>query len=362
MASAGRTSPTRDVEVFLVESICGVPPSGIESDMHAVEFLKQIPAEVPPVTVLSGGQRHLKQSVLNILKKVVIGDDDTSLTTFVGREADLKSVTDELRTLSMWGDRRLVIVEDADDFVTRHRVSLEKYVEKPAKKSVLVLDVKSWPKTTRLAKQLATQGLDVECTELKGPQLLKWLQDTARDSHQQSLSRDAAILLVELVGDELGMLDQELLKLASYVGAGATIEVGDVQKLVGGWRTETTWVMTDAVRDNDLGLAIQALNQLLTAGEAPLKLLGGISFVFKKVAVATDLSRSAPIDQALRQAGIFPMAVAATQNYMRRIGRARAERILNDLLSADAGLKGGSPLPERMQLEQLLIRLSGKLS
>ncbi|MDB5347968.1 MAG: polymerase delta subunit [Schlesneria sp.] len=327
--------------------------------MHAIEFLKQIPDQIPPVTVLSGGQRHLKQSVLTILKKLVINDDETSLTSFIGRDADLQSVTDELRTMSMWSDRRLIIVDDADEFVTKYRSGLEKYVEKPSKKSVLVLNVKTWTKTTRLAKQVAASGLDVDCSELKGPQLLKWLQDSAKDTYHQSLSRDAAVLLIELVGDELGMLDQELSKLATYVGAGAKIEFADVQTLVGGWRTETTWAMTDAARDGDLAFAIGALDQLLTAGEAGPKLLGGISFVFKKLAQATDLSRTMPLDQALRQSGVFPQAVPASQAFLRRVGRNKAEQILNRLLATDAGLKGGSRLPERIQLEKLLLELSG---
>lgn len=327
--------------------------------MHAVEFLKQLPDEVPPIAALSGGQRHLKQSVLDVLKKMVIGDDDTSLTKFSGKEADLQSVVDELRTLSMWSDRRLVVVEDADEFVTKYRNGLEKYAEKPVRKSVLVLDVKTWPKTTRLAKQIAKTGLDVECSELKGPLLMKWLQDTARDAYGQTLARESAVLLIELVGEDLGMLDQELSKLASYVGVGRKIEAKDVQSLVGGWRTETTWAMTDAVRDNDLAFAINALDQLLVAGEAGPKLLGGISFVFKKFAQATDLSRSQSLDQALRGAGVFPQAVGPSQAYLRRIGRANAERILTTLLETESGLKGGSRLPERIQLERLLIKLAG---
>ena len=329
--------------------------------MHAVDFLKQIPDQIPPVTVLTGGQRHLKQSVLAILKKIVIDDDDTSLTSFTGRDADLQTVTDELRTMSMWSDRRLIIVDDADEFVTKYRAGLEKYVEKPAKKSVLVLNVKTWTKTTRLAKQVAGSGLDVDCSELKGPLLLKWLQDTVKDTYHQTISRDAAVLLIDLVGDEMGMLDQELAKLATSVGAGGKIEFETVQTLVGGWRTETTWAMTDAARDGDLAFAINALDQLLTAGEAGPKLLGGISFVFKKLAQATDLSRTMPLDQALRQAGVFPQAIPASQAFLRRVGRNKAEQILNRLLSADSGLKGGSRLPERIQLEKLLLELSGSI-
>lgn len=329
--------------------------------MHAVEFLKQTERDIPPVTVLWGAQRYLKQSCLTALKRQVIQEDDTSLTTFDGREIDLQTVTDELRTVSMWSDRRLVVVDEADDFVTNYRGPLEKYFDKPAKKSVLVLSVKTWAKTTRLAKQLAASGLDLECSQLKGDVLSKWLQDTARDNYHQALSRDAAYLLMELVGDELGMLDQELSKLSTYVGAGGKIGADEVRKLVGGWKTETTWKMTDAVRDGQLNSALEALDQLINSGEAGLKLLGGIAFVFKKFAQATDLSHSGGLDQALRQAGVFPSAVSQSVTYLRRLGRPRAEQILNRLLAADAGIKGANSLPERIQLEKLLVELSGQV-
>ena len=328
--------------------------------MHAVEFLKSTPDPIPPVVVLAGGQRHLKQSVISALKKIVVDDDDNSFTRFTGADAQLSTVSDELRTVSMWGDRRLVLVESADPFVTAFRGALEKLVENPPKKSVLVLEVDSWPKTTRLAKQVAAKGLDVDCSDLKGPQLLKWLQESAKETYDQSISREAASLLIELVGEDLAMLDTELAKLASYVGAEGKIDLKDVKSLVGGWRLETTWAMTDAVRDDDLGFALSALDQLLTAGEAPLKLSGGVTHVFKKFAVATDLARSSSLEQALRQAQVFPQAVGPAQSYLRRLGRSKAERILQKLLATDMGLKGANPLPGRVQLERLLIELSGR--
>jgi DNA polymerase-3 subunit delta len=144
------------------------------------------------------------------------------------------------------------------------------------------------------------------------------------------------------------------------VGQKGRIDVGDVKALVGGWRAETTWAMTDATRDDDLASAFKALDRLLTAGEPPLKLLGGITFTFKKFALATELSRSGSLDQAMRQAGVFPMAIAPGQTYLRRLGRAKAERILQCLLQTDSGIKGANPLPERLQLERLLLELSGK--
>jgi DNA polymerase-3 subunit delta len=161
----------------------------------------------------------------------------------------------------------------------------------------------------------------------------------------------------------MGLLDQELAKLTAYVGDRARIGLDDVRALVGGWRAETTWKMTDAVRDGSPSLALQALDKLLTAGEAAPKILGGLNYVFRKYARATELSRrGTTLRAALQQAGVFPRDVDAAERYLRRIGRQRAERIIALLLQADSGLKGGSRLPERLQLEQLLLRLCGSVA
>ena len=87
--------------------------------MHATAFLKA-PQDKPTgaIVVLSGTERSLKLDALAALMPLVCGDgsDDSSATKFDGKDADLKSVRDELQTVSMFGDRRVVLVENADDF------------------------------------------------------------------------------------------------------------------------------------------------------------------------------------------------------------------------------------------------------
>jgi DNA polymerase III subunit delta len=332
--------------------------------MHATAFLKNPKKHAgdSPVVVLVGKVRYLKQAALRALTQIVLGDDDDDMavTRFAGKDAELKSVCDELLTVSMWGDRRMVLVEDAGDFVTKNRAGLEKYVAKPSKKSVLVLDVETWPKNTRLAKAVDQVGLAVECSELSGAALGKWIEDVAKDQHGKQIPRNAVQQLVQLAGTELGLLEQELSKLAAYVGDRPKIEADDVVKLVGGWKAETTWAMIGAVRDGQVGAALAYLDKLLVAGEAPQKLLGGINFSFRKLATATELARQGrPLHTALREAGVFPNEIGAATAYLRRIGRPRAEKLLQWLLEIDGDLKGNSRLPDRVQLECLLVRLSG---
>lgn len=335
--------------------------------MHATEFLTRSEArQVPPLVVLHGGESHLKESSRRALCRLVLGTDDErdmGLTRFSSRDIEWKSVRDELLTVSMFGDRRLVVVDDADEFVSTHRAALEEYSDKPCRQAVLVLDVKTWRKNTRLAKKVDADGLELDCSELAGAQLLRWLGEHSQTQYGKQLTRDAAALMTELAGTGMGLLDQELAKLTAYVGDRARIGLDDVRALVGGWRAETTWKMTDAIRDGSPAVALQALEKLLAAGEPAPKILGGLSYVFRKPARATELSRcGAPLRAALQQAGVFPRDVDSTERYLRRIGRARAEQILTLMLQADSSLKGGSRLPERLQLEQLLLRLCGSVS
>jgi len=332
--------------------------------MHATAYLKN-PSKTPtgPVVAVYGAERFLKLKALKAVSEAVLGsgNEELSVTKFAGPTADYSSVMDELRTLSMFAAKRVVIVEEADDFIKNHRAALEKYVDKPAKKAVLVLDAKTWPATTRLAKRVADVGLPIDCSAMKEAECAKWLVDYAQSAYGKQITRDAVQTLIELRGLELGHLDQELAKLSAYIGTNARIDATAVTKLVGGWKAETTWSMLDAVIDGHLDEALHLLDKLLMSGEHPVRLLGSITWTFRPIARATEASRQGlAINAALIDAGVKPFKTASTQMYLKRIGRPRAEKIYQLLLAADRDLKGSSYLPERTIMERLLFMLSGK--
>lgn len=333
--------------------------------MHVTQFIKA-PAEklTGNVVAMAGNEHHLKSEAIRKLADAVLGEEDEGLglARINGKDADLATVIDEVSMVSMWGDLRVVVVDNADDFVKNNRAGLEKALEKPPKKNVLILDVTAWAKNTRLAKLIAKIGTTLECSELSGAALERWLVDSCRDEFDKKIEKSAAALMIELAGNELGLLSQELAKVVSYVGDQPTIKADDVRKLVGGWKAETTWAMIDSVRDGNLGHGLACLEKLAIAGEAPQKMLGGINFVFRKLARATDLARQGNgLQTALKQAGVFPRDVQFWEKFLRRVGRPAAERVLQSLLNTDSGLKGASRVPDRIQMERLLLQLGGRI-
>jgi DNA polymerase-3 subunit delta len=159
----------------------------------------------------------------------------------------------------------------------------------------------------------------------------------------------------------MGLLHQEVLKLALYVGDGTRIDTGDVDKLVGSSREENTWKIFDALAGGKSGEALAVLDRLFEQGEEPMRILGAFSMQLRRLAQATRLSgQGQPLTAALERAGVPPFALKGAEAQLRQLGRRRAERLYDWLLEVDQGLKGGSALPPRTLLERFVIQMARK--
>jgi DNA polymerase-3 subunit delta len=328
-----------------------------------------------PVCAAIGEEAFLKREVIASLRRQALGgdQDEFSLSTFAGRSGvPLRDVLDALATVSLFGSgRRVVIVEEADDFVSENRAELEDYVAKPHRSGLLVLDVKTWPSTTRLAKAVAASGLTIECKPLNQPQTKRWLIERAKSKYDARLDAAAADALLELLPAELGILEQELSKLSLLVSAAKVIDVPLVSEHVGGWRTRTTWDMVDAAAEGRAAEALEQLGREIAAGEKPQGLLPQISHSLRQLAAATRLVETAEaagsrlsLQSALSQAGVPPFKLATAERQLRQLGRERAKQLTAWLLAADLAVKGANSADARarIELERLIVRLSAAMS
>jgi DNA polymerase-3 subunit delta len=337
--------------------------------LTALDYLAA-PAKWPakPVCAAFGNEAYLRRQVILALRSAVLGggDADLSLTSFDGGDALFRDVHETLSTVAMFGGgQRLAVVEDADPFVTRYRQQLEDYVAKPSRSGVLVLEIETLPSNTRLYKSIAADGLLIDCAAPAPARLTKWLVEWAKQHHRSQISQPAAEMLVEMVGPELGLLDQELAKLSLVVGEGGKITPELVEKSVGGWRAKTTWDMLDAALEGHPREALSQLDRLLASGEQPVGLLGQIAASLRRLAVATRLivqaegsKRRLNIREALEQSGVRSFVLQKTDHQLRHLGRRRGLQMYRWLLEADLDLKGESKLPPRLVLERLIVRLA----
>jgi DNA polymerase-3 subunit delta len=348
---------------------------------HAFEFLESRGTRTSPFVVLFGDERFLMQLVRRKLREIVLGDDSTPHTRLEGETAAWCDVADELATVSLFSqDRpRLVVVAEADDFVSKFRVQLERYLERPRSTGILVLEVETWASNTRLYKAVeqSAQAVDCRLPQAAGQRnavdegrLMKWLVQRASEAHAVILDGPAARLLWELAGPDLGIVDQDLAKLALFATPKQKVTRELVHEVVGGWRAKSVWETASAAASGDAAEALRQLDRALQSGEHPVGLLAQLSWSLRRFAVATRIYERAErrgqrlaLRDALLQAGFrnWPAnALAEAEQQLKQIGRDRAGQILKWLLDADLALKGShsSPPQARFVLEQLFLRLA----
>ncbi len=149
-----------------------------------------------PVYVLFGDEPFLKAEVLELLRSVVLGGEDAEFCyrVFEGDEAESRTVFDELATVALFGGgQRMVVVSEADSFVSRYRKELEDYAANPRKTGVLVLEVDTWPSNTRLFKHLAESGLQIDCKVPGEDEVFTWIRERSQRVYQTAFAAEAPL-------------------------------------------------------------------------------------------------------------------------------------------------------------------------
>lgn len=216
---------------------------------------------VKPVHALVGSDSFLQLERLGTIRQSM--PKDTQRIDIDGERAQLADVLDELRSFAMFGGGKLVVVRDADEFLTRFREPLENYVAQPSEGSVLVLRFLSLPKTQRIYKAIAKAGEIHECDPPKPAELTRWLISRAKSPHKMTLTPDAANLLKELVGDDLGALDTELAKLAIDVEPGKPVGPDRIAGAVSFHREQEMWELTNELAVGNTQAALTRWRQLV---------------------------------------------------------------------------------------------------
>jgi DNA polymerase-3 subunit delta len=337
-------------------------------------LLEATQLEPVPACALVGDEGFLKHEARRALVDRMAGPEGKDSVDILDGDAELRDVLDALSARSLFGsDHRIVVVEDADALVTECRAQLEDYVVKPFPDATLVLEVSTWPATTRLAKAVAATGLTISCqAPAKGAELtafnkrLKtWLVAVAKRDHQCELMPAAVDLLLDLLPSEAGILYQEVARLA-LLGRGK-IDAELVRQNVGGWRTRQTWDMIDAAADGRAADALMQLDRLIAAGDDAHGILPQMASTLRRFALAVRLferaekqRRPITLRGAVQQAGFLPFKLDDAERQLRQIGRPRARQLYRWLLAADLSIKDyNSPKPAaRRVVEHLILRLS----
>jgi DNA polymerase-3 subunit delta len=263
-------------------------------------------------------------------------------------------IFDELQTLPLFSPKRVVLLRGADDFISANRSLLEKYFDNPSKCGILVLTVKTWLKTTKLAKKLPPAGL-INVGLLKGRRLTQYLTTYAKSEHSKVLLQPTAEVLIELVGDEPARLCSELDKLAVYAGDEKTLTINHLEAIIGHNRLFDAFAIIDAMTAGRKAQALERLRRTLsTQTDASYQLVGAFAFHFRRMfKAAALLEKGRTISEIAFEVRIWYQKDAFFER-IRKLGLNKIALILEKLAQTDYEIKTGQIRAEAA-IEQLVL-------
>lgn len=267
-------------------------------------------------------------------------------------------VLDDLRTAPFLTDKRVVLVRNADEFVSNNRTLLEKYFDNPCPTGRLVLVVKSWMKTTKLAKKLAKAGTLISVTEPSRKELPQRIINYASDAYNKKIAFRTAQLLIELTGDDLTRLYSEIDKLALYADAHNAITPKHIESLIGHNRLFNAFAVIDAVIAANPAAAVERLRGMFTQDRSTeYTVVGAFAFHFRRMFNARALlDKGVPRRQIQSQLKIWGNA----DGLFAQLGRMSLKQIgqyIRQLAETDYAIKTGRAKAQ-VAMEQLVLRLS----
>jgi DNA polymerase-3 subunit delta len=310
-----------------------------------------------PAYLVAGEEPLLRDAALRLLRDHVVepAAADFNFDRFSGETATAARLTDAVRALPVMAARRLVILDEpvvarrkaASEALTEAILELVKAMD-AEDTSVLVVVAAKADKRMRWVKGFKQPAAVVECdAPKKTPQIVKWIRGEA-ERQEIVLARGSAELLAERIGPQLLLLRNELAKVALLAPPGEPVTPTHVNAAASLVAEESIWDLTDAIGGGQVSAAVGQLGRMLSAGSAPEAVLGALAGHYRRMARLKDDDKTV----------VSSWMADKLAGQGKRYTWPRLLDCLAAIQQADTGLKGASPLPREMQIEQLVIELA----
>ncbi len=322
---------------------------------------------IAPIYVLYGSEAYFMQNIQHQLKRHVLEYDNETVSTYDLEETPIEDVITDAETYPFFSERKLIIASNAT-FLTAHRQQssapvhhierLEQYLRAPVDYSVIVLTTRhdKLDRRKKITKLLSNEATSVSCAPMRAQDLRKWIKQMAnrlniaiQEEAYEFFERDESIQLFNL--------QNELEKLALYVGEGGTVTRKIAEDMLSASTSSSSLRLVDAVIEKDVKAAFLIYQQLMLAKEEPIGMIALLSFQFRTILQLKILKDKGYHQQAIqKKMKAHPFVIQIAYKRERRFSYSYLHRAIDILTKTDADIKRGQ-VEKELAFELALLQL-----
>lgn len=260
-------------------------------------------------------------------------------------ERDFKDFYSNLRTNSMFAEKKLVVLRNVFEDAKFQEGILENIKNLEEIKDIIVVYENEMPdQRTKLFKALGKHAKCQEFNTLQPAMLKKWIIEEFVKGDAR-INLDAVDMMANFIRNDLWQMDNEINKLANYK-RGSMVSREDVELLIKPNIENDIFKTIDALASKDKRLALSLLHKHLDDGDAPLKLLSMISYQFKNLLVIKELQERMPYNLIAKKSGLHPFVVQKSFYLCNNFSMEKLKKIYRKIFQVDSDIKTGKIEPE----------------
>lgn len=214
-----------------------------------------------PIYFLMGEETYFIDKISDYISDNVLTDAEKGFnqTILYGKDVEPHTIIANARRFPMMSNYQVIVVREAQNI--KKIEELESYVKNPLNSTILVINYKykTLDKRKTFPKLIDQKGILFEAKKIYDNQLPAWIIAYLKN-HNYSIMPQAAAMLSEYLGTDLGKVVNELDKLIITLPAGSQISPDHIEKNIGISKEFNVYELQNALGERDLLKANRIIN------------------------------------------------------------------------------------------------------
>ena len=235
-----------------------------------------------PIYLLKGDDHFLQNFFIEKLSEEYFGSSKIEKVLMLPDDMSGKEIVDRITTTDLFSTKKIFIIRDPQKIKGKASIDLANFCKNPVADCVTVFLNDDWAIKSSFFSKVEANAMQVDVQTPFANDLKKWTKFLIK-KRGKTASLHVENTLIELAGDSLAHLDNEIEKICLIIGNRSAIEIEDVERFSGWERDRQRWEFLLALGEKKYSRAISLGRNLITKSESMLSLIIPITALFQEM-------------------------------------------------------------------------------
>lgn len=249
------------------------------------DAIKSVKAgNIDPVYVLLGNDCYLEQKFIEEVETGFFPDGAVQKSMLLPEELKESEIIDRLTAIDLFSSKQLFVLRKPSGLKGKKiKAEFLEYIENPQTEKCLIIIIDDWSDKSALVKKIKDTVGFINISTPFESKLKSWVLFMFREKGRTDISPNVVNALIEIAGDSLYHIANEIDKVCTVLKEDAQITPDDIYKFSGWKRGFQSWQFLTAVGERDLFKSVQIGHDLLARTSTITQLVNALANLFQEI-------------------------------------------------------------------------------